>query len=429
MQQAIESFLPPGWEPIIAVLGVPLRWIPLWQEFVLSWSLFGDSAPGDVARRALLFLPATIVIVGVWATMLSLYTLPFRAQRGRYVATLVLSWWDAGRSIWLFWTGIARLIAMFLGWVWSGVRFVLRLGLLVIKGLARPPLAALEWTSRRSFEAGVPWIAFALTALWSALEAAVFTYVVLPTVVGVFGSVTGFETSPYFVAPVLWVALLLVIAGSFASLEVLTRAIEAKRVTRIAQMLVVQLSVLTFEVVLLYGELVDAATTWVAAAEETVRLGLVATLLLATVVWVGVRSATWFLFGRAGAPAMRAVLSRETVAFGEAVARVARPTSVFRDAVSALQAEVGWFRQQARTLFELLSVPVLQLLAVAVNFVIVLVRSEPVFRLPFRNLEHALAATPRLTERPLIQRPGTVPQIAAETEAPGRPERITGYVA
>ena len=429
MQQAIESFLPPGWEPILAVLGTPVRWIPLWQEFVLSWSLFGDSVPGDVARRVLLLLPTTIVIVGVWATMVSLYTIPFRAQRGRYVVTLVLTWWDAGRSIWLFWTGIARLIAMFVGWVWSGVRFALRMTLLVIKGLARPPLAALEWTSRRSFEAGVPWIAFALTALWSALEAAVFTYVALATVVGVFGSVTGFETSPYFVAPVLWVALLLVIAGSFASLEVLTRALEAKSATRITQMLVVQLSVMAFEVLLLYGELVDAATAWVAPSGEAVHLGLVATMLLATVAWVGVRSATWFLFGRAGAPAMRAVLSRETVAFGEAVARVARPTAVFRDAVSALQVEVGWFRQQARTLFELLSVPVLQLLAVAVNFVIVLVRSEPVFRLPFRNLEHALAATPRLTDRPSLQRPEAVPQIAAESvEVSGR-EQVAGYVA
>jgi len=429
MQQAIESFLPPGWEPILTVLGTPLRWIPLWQEFVLSWSLFGDSVLGDVARRVFFLLPATIVVVGVWVSMVSLYTIPFRAQRGRYVATLVLSWWDAGRSIWLFWTGIARLVAMFVGWVWSGIRFVLRVSLLVIKGLARPPLAALEWTSRRSFEAGVPWIAFALTALWSALEAAVFTYVLLPTVVGVLGSVTGFETSPYFVAPVVWVAFLLVIAGSFASLDVLSRAFQKRSATRIAQMLVVQLSVLAFEVLLLYGELIDVATTWLAPSGEAVRLGLVATLLLATLAWVGVRSATWFLFGRAGAPAMRAVLSRETVAFGEAVARVARPTSVFRDAVSALQLEVGWFRQQALALFELLSVPVLQLLAVAVNFVIVLVRSEPVFRLPFRDLEHALAATPRLAERPSLQRPDAVPSIAAESvEAPGR-ERVAGFVA
>lgn len=430
MQQALESYLPPGWAPILAVLGTPLRWIPLWQEFVLSWSLFGDSVPGDIGRRVFLLLPALVVIVGVWATMLSLYTIPFRSQRSRYVTSLVLSWWDAGRSIWLFWVGIARLVAMFVGWIWSGLRFVLRLAVLVIKGLTRPPLAALEWTSRRSFEAGVPWVAFALTALWSALEATVFTYVVLGTVVSVLGSVTGFAPGPYLVAPVLWVALLLLIAGSFASLEVLARAVQSRNVTRIVQMAVVQLSVMAFEVFVLYAELVDAVTVWVAPTGEALRLGLVTTLVLATLGWVGVRSATWFLFGRAGSPAVRAVISRETVAFGEAVARVARPTSVFREAVGALQAEVAWFRQQAHTLLELLSVPVLQLLATAINFLVVLVRSEPVFRLPFRDLNAALAATPRFVDRPVPRRATGTPAIAGETtEGVRQLERPAEYVA
>jgi hypothetical protein len=46
--------------------------------------------------------------------------------------------------------------------------------------------------------------------------------------------------------------------------------------------------------------------------------------------------------------------------------------------------------------FELLSLPVLQLLAAGVNFAVVVLLGRPVFALPFRNLEQVLASTPQL---------------------------------
>ena len=46
-------------------------------------------------------------------------------------------------------------------------------------------------------------------------------------------------------------------------------------------------------------------------------------------------------------------------------------------------------------MFELVSLPVLQLFAAAVNFVVVAVRSEPAFGLPFRSMRDVLAAAPR----------------------------------
>ena len=45
-------------------------------------------------------------------------------------------------------------------------------------------------------------------------------------------------------------------------------------------------------------------------------------------------------------------------------------------------------------MFELLSLPVLQLLAAALNFAVVAVQSRPMFSLPFKSLEDILAATP-----------------------------------
>jgi hypothetical protein len=53
-------------------------------------------------------------------------------------------------------------------------------------------------------------------------------------------------------------------------------------------------------------------------------------------------------------------------------------------------------------MFELLSLPVLQLLAAAINFAVVAVQSRPMFSLPFRSLEDILAATPVIGARPAL---------------------------
>lgn len=427
--QAIQSYLPPEWGPAVQVLGAPLWWIPTWQQFVVNWGLFGDSLAGDVVRRVFLLLPVLLAVVGVWVTMAALYTIPFRSERGRFVTTLAMSWWDAGRSIWFFWSGIARLGLMVVGWLWGLLRTAVRMLVQIVKSLAQSPFAVLDWTSRRYFKPGVPWLAFLLTLGWSALEATIFTYTLLPTLLDVLANITGFEPNRAIVAPILWMLLFLLIAGSFACLEVLTQAVKARNAGRIAQMLFVEFFVLFFEVVFLYRELVDAITPWI--AQQTggeVRLGLVTTLLLAAFGWVGIRGMTWFLFGRYGTPAVLAVLSRESLTYGEGEPHVEPlpPPNVFRDAVAALKAEVEWFKKEARYLFELLTLPVLQLLAAAVNFAVVLVRSEPVFQLPFRDLEQVLATTPFVAQRAGKRRGASVSSIGGD---PGGGTERGGKVA
>ena len=62
--------------------------------------------------------------------------------------------------------------------------------------------------------------------------------------------------------------------------------------------------------------------------------------------------------------------------------------------LAALKSETAWFRDEARRGVELASLPVLQLLAVAVNFPVVAISSQPVFTLPLRDLDDVLADTP-----------------------------------
>jgi hypothetical protein len=185
----------------------------------------------------------------------------------------------------------------------------------------------------------------------------------------------------------------------------------------------VECFVMFFEVVFLYRELIDAVTPWIAQQTNgDVQLGLWSTLALAAFGWVGIRGMTWFLFGRFGTPALIAVLSRETITQGETPVPElqAQPGRVFQDAVLALKAEVNWFKKEGRQVFELLSLPVLQLVAAAVNFVVVLVRSQPVFRLPFKELDEVLAATSMGGPVGVDRRRGTrPPSVPAETTVAG----------
>ena len=63
----------------------------------------------------------------------------------------------------------------------------------------------------------------------------------------------------------------------------------------LAQMVVIEISVMFFEVMFLYRQFIDALTPWI-AQETGVVLGLRATMSLAAFGWVGIRAMTWFLF-------------------------------------------------------------------------------------------------------------------------------------
>jgi hypothetical protein len=75
---------------------------------------------------------------------------------------------------------------------------------------------------------------------------------------------------------------------------------------------------------------------------------------------------------------------------------------LWREPVNALKAETAWFHEEAKRMFELLSLPVLQLLAAAINFAVVGIKSRPMFSLPFNSLEEILAATPLAHARPSL---------------------------
>ncbi len=135
----------------------------------------------------------------------------------------------------------------------------------------------------------VTW-ALVLLIVWCAVEAAIFTVTMRPTMSELLAFLT------------------IIIAGSFACIHVLNEAIAARQIGNIVQMALVQIAVAMFQVLFLYRELVDQITPWLAQGGITLSVG--STLGLGFFAWVGVRGMTWYLFGRTGAPALIAMLNR-----------------------------------------------------------------------------------------------------------------------
>jgi hypothetical protein len=389
-----------------------MSWILDLQHLVFGYVLGGSSPALTVLKATLLLLPASVLVVSLWAMMISLYTLPFRSGRGHFLTAILMSWWDVGRMAWFYWAGMGRFLFVLAGWIGSLVRAFARLTWNAIKGALNSPFAVLDWTSRRYFQPGVPWLAFLLLLLWSAIEATIFTFTLRPTMNELLADLTGAEPNPVMLSALLYVFLFFLVGGSFACVQALNDAIKSKHYGTIISMVLIETVVAMFEVLFLYRELVDAITPWM--AQQGFNLGIGGTLALSFAGWLGVRGMTWFLFGRYGTPALIAVLARETISREGANVDISPPRQpeFWKAPITALKAEVEWFKKEGREMFELLTLPVLQLLAAGFNFCLVLLLGRPLFTLPFRSLDEVLAATPLSMERKPVAR-GPVPQVAA----------------
>jgi len=368
-----------------------LAWIVPFQARVFQTILQGDSFWPLAGAAVLLVLPAAVFVAGIWGTMVSLYTIPFRLGRSvTLMQSIALAWWDALRMAWFYWAGLVKFAIVMVGWVWGLLKLGVHLIVGTIKSAITSPLAVLDATSRRP---GVPWAAFFLLIVWSAVEATIFTFTLRPTMSELLADLTGYEVNGFALVVMLWVFLAIIIAGSFACIQVLNEAIRERQTGNIIFMILVEIAVAMFEVLFLYRELVDAMTPWL--AQQGIQLGVIGTIGLAFFGWVGVRGMTWFLFGRFGAPALIAVLGRQPLSVEGPGGHGAAPqlTDYWKGPIAALKAEREWFRKESRELFELVSLPVLQAVASGLNFLFVVFTGRPHFTLPFKSIDDVLPAT------------------------------------
>ena len=409
MLLSLQTAFPETWRDTFQLLAAGFTWVLGLSKTVLDFSLFG-STPGEIALKVILVvLPSFVLVAGLLGTMAALYTLPFRSGRGGFLVAVVMSWWDWLRMTWFYWAGLLRFVVVLLGWVWGLIKLAGAMLAKLMKFIFTRPLALLDWATRQYFQPGVPWLAFLFIVFWAVLEATIFTFTLRPLVTEVMADLTGGDISAFWVSVILWPFLVILISGSFAAIQALTDAINTKNTTQIVTTAVFEGFVMFFEVMFLYRELIDAITPWI-AQQTGFQLGFFSTLAFASFGWVGVRAMTWFLFGRFGTPALLGILGRQklegTGMQGSGVAPV--EPDFWKGPIDALKRESEWFKKEAKEVFELISLPVLQLLAAGANFAVVVILGRPTFTLPFRNLEQVLASTPIITQSGKHAVPGGV---------------------
>jgi hypothetical protein len=168
-------------------------------------------------------------------------------------------------------------------------------------------------------------------------------------------------------------------------------------------MIVVELLVMFFEVTFLYRQLVGTLTPWTGGA---LRPG--ATLTLASLAWMGTRAMTWFLFGRYGTEPLLALIARRPLAPAPAVEWApgfpARSAAWWQGAAGDFKREVEWLHAKGEQILEYVALPVLQLVAAALNFGMLLVAARPAFQLPFRTFKEVTETRDLLAELQLTPR-------------------------
>lgn len=392
MFDPLFEMVPERWHDLLGMLVAPLEWIPEMHEWFIDFFSESPSTAVAVAKFVLLLFPVLLCIAAVWCTQLSIYTIPFRSGRLKFFSMILLAWWDAIRAVWLYWIGLFRFMGVAVGWILTLSRLFLKLIVETCKQVLVFPFTMTGKLTKSYSQPGVPWIAFLMLVFWCLLEAVIFTFTLLPTVTEVLADLSGVE-SPQFAAPILYLFLLMLILGSFACVQALVDAVKKKEFKFIVQMVLVELFVMFFEVMFLYRELVDAITPWIAQQTgEKLKLGIWFTLSVATFGWAGIRGMTWFLFGQFGTPPLLSFISRRPMTdLGAEITQPAQPVqNWWRAPVDDFKREIEWLHQKSDQLQEYLTLPVLHIVAAAMNIALVLVASRPIFSIPFKSLKEVM---------------------------------------
>ena len=398
------------WQEILEILLVPIKWIIPLQKALIDFFVHSSSAWGAIGKYLFLFFPLLLLLGALWCTQLSLYTVPFRSKRINFITTLLLAWWDGARAVWLFWVGLFRLVVVVLGWIFSVARLAVKFIVVALKHILLAPFAMTGRMTKSFFRPGVPWIAFLILVFWCMLEAGIFSFVLFPTISEVLMDIVGTDEVSGLTSPLLYVFLLIIIMGSFAALQALNDAIRTRKVKSIIQMVVIELIVMGFEVMFLYRELVDAITPWI-VQQTGMRVGMFFTLTVSSFGWIAIRGMTWFLFAQYGTPPLLALISRQPVEQAGGAQREAAPdirevSRWWQQPIQDFKNEIDWLHRKFNELLEFLTLPILQVLAVILNFCTILLTSKPVFNLPFKELKDVMDTREILVARGLAPKRG-----------------------
>ena len=170
MLDQIIAAAPERWHDLLGLLLAPIIWIPRMQRSILEFFL--DSSPWWIAAPKYVFLlfPVLLWVAALWSTQFSLYTLPFRSRRVNFLSTIMLTWWDGARVVWLYWVGVFRVMAVVVGWGFTLARLALKMILEAVHQIALMPFIMTGRMTSSYFQPGVPWIAFLMLEMTTGIN-------------------------------------------------------------------------------------------------------------------------------------------------------------------------------------------------------------------------------------------------------------------
>ena len=365
---------------ILSVLLFPM----IFQEAFISFA-WGAPDPFWImtGKRVFLILPVFAIILGCWVSIACLLTVLVRNNRQQFIISLLLTWWDLGKSIVSFWGGIFKFAFNLL----ASLAGFLRIVLLGIWSIIREVIFLPFRLMRNVVSSQVPWIAVFLTIFWCIIEAVIFTYVTTPLVVDTFSNITGEQLSMNFVRIPLFIFLLFVVLGSFAVLSTMVDAFKNKNISAIIGISVIEMVTLFVEVVFLYREFVDSLVPWFAQYSENFELGVFWTLAISVFVWFGIRSLSWFLFAAHGTPTLLSIIQGRGIGISsQAQLPRNRLLESSPEFINKIKEETNWIQLKGEELLGSFMLPPLQVVAASINFCTLLFASTHLFELPFKNI-------------------------------------------
>ncbi len=366
--------------------------IALWQQmksaFLFVWGV-DDPFWLLATKRIFLLVPLGAVALGYWTSVLSLPTIVVRSNRRTFVGLVLVTWWDLARAIFTFWGGVFRFMLQLVISV-LGLLQVLVVGLwTVVHEAVVLPLRLIRNVGSNVLNPGVPWIAVMMTFFWCVFEAMIFTYVMTSLVIDTLSNLAGTELSETAVRIPLFFFMLFIVLGSYAVLATWADALKTRDVAAIVKIGVIELVAMFVEVVFLYREFVDALVPWFAQhTSKNFDLGIVGTLSIAGLTWLGIRSLSWFLFARAGAPTIMAIIQGHGVGNRDAGNGPRPDFRLFSDTFTGhLRREFQWAEGAGERLLDSFLVPPMQIVAAALNFVTLLVTNRHFIDLPLQSVK------------------------------------------
>ena len=362
-------------------------WEMVRSAFVFAWGA-GDPAWLLALKRVFLLLPLGAVVLGYWTNLLSLPTIVVRSKRRAFISRLLVTWWDLARAVFTFWGGAFRFLLRLVVSILATVQ-VLVVGLwAVVQECIALPLRMILSVGNTALQPGVPWIAVAMTVLWCAFEATIFTYVMTSLTIDTLSNLAGTQLTEAAVRIPLFLFMLAIVLGSYSVLSTWAEALKKRDWPAIVKIGFIEVVAMFVEVVFLYREFVDALVPWFAQhTSGDFELGVAGTLGIAGATWLGIRSMTWFLFATAGTPTLMAIIQRRGVGAPETPGAVRPGFRFFSDGfTNQLQREFSWVGTEGERLIDAFLVPPMQVVAAALNFVTLLVANRHLVELPLETV-------------------------------------------